>query len=127
MPVWHSSFCTHVPSLPGEYSHDCPTFWQAAGAAGAGAFLSSGGHPSSAKASNMQRAATFIGLIIRVCRGTLGSMLRQRLLHVLAYLPLIVLALSAIVTMTQVGCSGTSTGGYGYGFSGSSGYLPRAH
>ena len=48
-------------------------------------------------------------------------MLRQRLLHVLAYLPLIVLALSAIVTMTQVGCSGTSTGGYGYGFSGSSG------
>ncbi len=49
-------------------------------------------------------------------------MQRRRILHVIAYLPLVVLALSAIVTMTQVGCSAGNSGGYGnYG---STGYSP---
>jgi hypothetical protein len=38
---------------------------------------------------------------------------RRRVLHVVVYLPLVVLALSAIATMTQVGCSAGNSGGYG--------------
>ena len=54
-------------------------------------------------------------------------MQRRRILHVLAYLPIIVLGLSAIITMMQVGCSSGPSGGYGYGYSakGSSGGYPR--
>lgn len=42
-------------------------------------------------------------------------MKRRRLLHAIAYLPLVILGISAIVTMTQVGCSSGNSGGYGYG------------
>jgi hypothetical protein len=46
-------------------------------------------------------------------------MKRRRILHVVAYLPLVVLAVSAIATMTQVGCSAGNSGGYGgYGSGG---------
>lgn len=46
-------------------------------------------------------------------------MQRRRILHIALYLPIVVLAVSAIVTMTQVGCSSGNSGGYGnYGSTG---------
>lgn len=54
--VLQSSFWTHVPSFPGEYSHDWPTFAHAPDGVGAGALLSSGGQPRSARAA-LRRAA----------------------------------------------------------------------
>jgi hypothetical protein len=45
-------------------------------------------------------------------------MKRRRVLHLVAYLPLVILGISAIVTMTQIGCSAGSSSGYGLGYGG---------